>query len=195
LSKGLVETMGTSRATPVLQKPAAWQIAFPTIVPLLVAVFATWGTVVIEDRYGLDTVPLVLAGWCLVLLVSAAWLNQGLFRRARTLLPFLTAIAVIIAVWLWQRRAFTLLAPKAGLTYGYFLKPEGAEARLWVLVCPFWVGLICLSVCCIVALVSWWRAGARLSLACMIPWWLAVLVVYAMPSMYLDGQGNASVFI
>ncbi|MFY9731916.1 MAG: hypothetical protein WAK24_15025, partial [Candidatus Acidiferrales bacterium] len=91
--------------------------------------------------------------------------------------------------------AFTLLVPKVGLAYGYFLKPEGAEARFWVLVCPFWVGLICLSVCRIAALVSWWRAGARFSLTCMIPWWLAAVVVDAMPSMYLDGQGNASLFI
>jgi hypothetical protein len=29
----------------------------------------------------------------------------------------------------------------------------------------------------------------------MIPWWLTAILIFALPSMYLDAQGNASVFI
>jgi len=179
----------------VLKKPPALQVALPTIVPLVVTVFATEITMVIGDQYGGDTMPFVLVGWCVVLLGFAAWLNQVLFGRVRTFLPFLAAIVTILLIWFWQRQAFTVLVPKAGLTYGYFLTPGGAHARFWVLVCPFWVGLACLSVCCIVALVLWWRESARGSLACMVPWWLAAFVIFALPSMYLDGQGNGSIFI
>jgi len=78
---------------------------------------------------------------------------------------------------------------------GYFLKPEGAKAGFWVLTCPLRVGLTCLSVCFITALVSGWRAGIRRQLVCMIPWWLAAFLIFVLPSMYLDAQGNASVFI
>jgi hypothetical protein len=179
----------------VFKKPSALQVALPTIAPLFVAVFATEVTMVIGDQYGQGAVPFVLVGWCVVLFGFAAWLNQVLFARVRTLLPFLAAIVIIPLIWFWQRQAFTALVPKAGLTYGYFLTPDGAHARLWVLVCPFWVGLACLSACCIVALVFWWRASARGSLACMFPWWLATLLIFSLPSMYLDGQGNASIFI
>jgi hypothetical protein len=56
-----------------------------------------------------------------------------------------------------------------------------------------WFGLhFC---CCIVALGLWWRASARGFLACMVPWWLSAFVIFALPSLYLDGQGNASIFI
>lgn len=179
----------------VTKKPASMQVALATIVPLIVGVFATWGTMVIGDIYGMGAVPFVLVGWCVVLFASAAWLNRVLFQRAKTFLLFLAAIVAILLIWLWQRQAFTMLVPHSGLTYGYFLKPDGAQARFWVLTCPFWVGFTCLSVCFIAALVSAWRAGGRLSLACMIPWWFAAFLIFALPSMYLDVQGNASVFI
>ena len=177
------------------EKPATMQIALSTIVPFVVGLCATRVTMVIGERYGRDTLPFLLVGWCVVLFVSAAWLNQVVFRHRKTLLPFLAAIIVILLIWLWQRQAFTMLVPSSGLTYGYFLTPDGAGARFWVLNCPFWVGLTCLSVCFIAALVSGWRAGSRRSLACMIPWWLTALLIFALPSMYLDAQGNASIFI
>ncbi|MGH9712745.1 MAG: hypothetical protein ACRD5M_05525 [Candidatus Acidiferrales bacterium] len=143
----------------------------------------------------MDTLPFVLVGWCVALFVSAAWLNQVVFRGTKTLLPFLAAIVAILLTWLWQRQAFTMLVPRSGLTYGYFLTPDGAKAGFWVLTCPFRAGLTCLSVCFIAALISGWRAGLRLLLPCIIPWWLTAFLIFALPSMYLDAQGNASVFI
>ncbi len=187
--------MNVTQTTPILKKPKVFRAVLPTIVPLIVAVFATGATMLIGEQYGMGAVPFVLVGWCVVLLGFAAWLNQSLFHGIRTFVPFLAAVFTILLIWFWQRQAFTVLVPKAGLTYGYFLRPEGAQARFWVLVCPFWLGLACLSACCIAALALWWRAGARGLLACMVPWWLAALVIFALPSMYLDGQGNASVFI
>jgi hypothetical protein len=147
------------------------------------------------ERYGMDAVPFALVGWCVVLFGSAAWLNQVLFRRTKTFFPFLAAIATILLSWLWQKHAFAVLVPGARLTYGYFLKPEGTSARHWVLTYPLWAGLVCLSACFIAALVSAWAAGARRSLVCLLPWWVAAFIVFALPSMYLDAQGNASVFI
>jgi hypothetical protein len=179
----------------VLEKPATIQVALSTIVPFVVGLSATSVTMVIGERYGMDTMPFVLVGWCVVLFTSAAWLNQVVLRRTRTLYPFLAAIVVILLIWLWQRQAFAMLVPRSGLTYGFFLTPEGAKARFWVLTCPLRAGLICLSLCFITALVSGWRAGTRSLLACMIPWWLTAFLIFALPSMYLDAQGNASVFI
>jgi hypothetical protein len=186
----IIQIMGT-----VPEKPATLQVALSTIVPLVVAFSATPVTMVIGERYGMDTLPFVLVGWCVALCVSATWLNQLVFRRTKTLLPFLAAIAAILIIWLWQRQAFAMLVPRSGLRYGYFLTPDGTRARFWVLTCPFAVGLTCLSVSFVAALVSGWRAGIRGLLACVIPWWFTAFLTFALPSMYLDAQGNASVFI
>ena len=163
-------------------------VALATIAPLIVVVLATPGTMMIGEQYGTDALPFVLVAWCVVLLGFAIGLNRVLLHEVKSFLPFLAAVVVILAIWFWQRQAFALLVPHTGLTHGYFLQPEGAKARFWVLSCPFWVGLACLSVCCLVALILGWRAGARRSLACMIPWWLAAFIVFAFPSMYLDSH-------
>jgi hypothetical protein len=183
----------TARA--ITQKPSAWRVALPTLIPLAILLYAVQGTMLIGERYGMGTVPLVLLGWSVLLFGSAAWLNQVLFHRVRTLLPFLAAIMVALLIWFWERQAFAALVPRTGLRYGYFLTPEGASARFWVLVFPFWTGVACLSICFVLALVLGWRTGARSSLACMILWWVAVFVVFALPSMYLQAQGSAAVAI
>jgi len=177
------------------EKPDTMQIALSTIVPFILGLFATQITMVIGEQYGWDTMPFVLAGWCVALGVSAFWLNRVVFRRPRTLLPFLAAVVAIFLVWLWQRQAFIMLVPRSGLPYGYFLTPQGVKARFWALTCPFRVGLTCLSICFAAALVSVWRSGFRSLLACIVPWWLTAFLIFSLPSMYLDAQGNASVFI
>lgn len=171
------------------------KVALATIIPFVVGLWSTQVTLHIFERYGRDPIPFVLVGWCVLLGVSAAWLNQVVFVRTKTLFPFLAAVLVILLVWLWQRLAFTTLVPPSGLTYGYFLEPNGAKARFWVLTCPLRVGLICLSICFVAALVSGWRAGFRSLLACIIPWWLTSFLIFLLPSMYLSAQGEASVFI
>lgn len=178
-----------------VEKPASMQIALSTIVPFIMGLCATRVTMVIGEKYGWNTIPFILVGWCLALGISAAWLNRVVFRRTRTLVPFLAAILVVLLVWLWQRQAFTMLVPHSGLTYGYFLRPEGANARFWTLTCPLRVGLTGLAFCFIAGLVSAWRAGFRGLLACVIPWWLTAFLIFSLPSMYLDAQGNASIFI
>lgn len=153
-----------------LEKPNSLQIFLSTIVPFILGLCATRGTVVIGERYGWDTVPFLLVGWCIALGASAVWLNWAVFRRTKMLFPFLLAVVFVLLVWSWQRLAFTLLIPHSGLTYGYFLQPEGAKARFWTLTCPFWVGITGLTICFIAELVSTWRAGFRGLLACAIPW-------------------------
>ena len=177
------------------ERPATAQIALSTVFPFAVGLCATSGTMAIGEKLGWDTLPFILVGWCVVLFGSAAWLNWVVFRRTKTLLSFLAAILTILSIWLWQRHEFATLVPPSGLTYGYFLRPEGAKARFWVLTCPFWAGLTCLSVCFIAAMVLGWRTGARRSLMCIVPWWLTAFLIFALPSMYLDAQGNASIFI
>jgi hypothetical protein len=177
------------------EKPATLQVAVSTIFPFVVGLCATPVTLFIGERYGSDTWSYVLVGWCVVLAVSAAWLNRIVFRGTKTLLPFLAAVVAILLIWLWQRQAFIVLVPHSGLTYGYFLTSQGAKARFWTLTCPFRVGLTCLFICFIAAVVSAWRAGFRSLLACIIPWWLTAFLIFSLPSMYLDAQGNASVFI
>jgi len=171
------------------------QVALATIVPLAVGLCATRVTIVFGEQYGMSTVPYLLVGWCAVLGLSAVWLNQVTFARTKTVLPFLIAAAGILIVWFWQRYAFTTLVPHSGLTYGYFLTRAGVKAGFWALTCPFRVGMAFLSICFIAALASGWRAGHRGALLCVIPWWLTALLIFALPSMYLDAQGNASVFI
>jgi hypothetical protein len=177
------------------EKPGTVQIALSTIVPLILGLCVVRVTMVVGERHGLDTMPFVLVGWCVALGISATWVNRVVFRRTKTIFPFLAAVGVILSVWLWQRYAFTILVPHSGLTYGYFLRPEGAKAGFWTLTLPFRTGLAALALCLIAGLVSAWRAGYRGLLACIIPWWLTAFLIFSLPSMYLDAQGNASVFI
>lgn len=177
------------------EKPPALQVALSTIVPFVVGLSATRVTLVLGEKYGMDTLPFVLVGWCVVMAASALWLNHVVFRCTRTLHPFIAAIVAILVTWSWQRWAFTNLVPRSGFTYGYFLTPAGAKARFWALTCPFWVGLACLSVCLIVALAVGWSTGRRALLACVIPWWLTAFLIFVLPSLYPDAQGNASIFI
>jgi hypothetical protein len=189
-SKSRLHAMRTA-----VEKPATRHVALSTIAPFVVGLCATRVTMVVGERYGMDTLPFVLVGWCVVLGISAGWLNQVVFGRTETLLPSLAGIVAILLIWSWQKLAFTRLVPSSGLTYGYFLTPIGATARFWVLTCPLRIGLTCLSACFIAALVSGWRVGRRGLLLCVIPWWLTAFLIFALPSMYLDAQGNASVFI
>lgn len=177
------------------EEPETMYVALSTIVPFVVGLCATGVTMGIGERHAWDAVPFGLVGWCLVLGISATWLNRVVFHRTKTLLPLLSAVVVVLLIWIWQRQAFTTLVPRADLVYGYFLQPGGAAARFWVLTCPFRVGLTSLSICFIAALVSGWRAGYRWLLLCTIPWWVTTFLIFAVPSMLLDFQGNASVFI
>ena len=170
-------------------------VGLATILPLVVAIWAVPGTMLVGEGYGWGVVPFVLVGWCALLLGAAVRVNEVLFNRRQTLIPFLIAVVGILSIWLWQKLAFSALVPSEGLTYGYFLRTEGAHARFWILTCPFYVGIACLVVCSFATMVSGWKAGARGALACIIPWWLAAALVFSLPSMYLDGQGNASIFI
>jgi hypothetical protein len=62
------------RAVP--EKPATMQVALSTIAPFVVGLCTTQVTMAIGERYGRDTLPLVLVGWCVALFGSAAWLNR-----------------------------------------------------------------------------------------------------------------------
>jgi hypothetical protein len=190
--------MDNPNAEAVQKRPTVQHVAVPTIIPFFVAFYCIEGTMLFGEHYGFDAVPRLLVGWCVVLFVTGAWLNRVLSRRAKIHLPvvaIVVAIVAILSIWLWQRLAYKSLLPATGLRYGYFLTPEGGHAHLWVLTFPFWVGAVFLAVSCAAALISGWRVGLRLSLLCLIPWWLSALVIFSLPSMFLDAQGNASIVI
>jgi hypothetical protein len=190
--------MNDSNTKNVQKKAMGVRIVLPTIIPFFVAFYSIQGTMLFGERFGLNAVPRLLVGWCVVLFASGAWLVLVLFRRGEIRLPFAATVAAIVAmlsIWCWQRLAYKSLVPATGLGYGYFLTAEGRHAHLWVLTFPFWVGAASLAVCFAAALISGWRAGLRLSLLCLIPWWVSALVIFSLPSMFLDGQGNASIFI
>jgi hypothetical protein len=180
------------------KRSAALRIAVPTILPFLIGFYSMEGTMLFGERYGLHAVPWSLVGWCVLLLVSGTWLNYVLFKGVKKRLPYLAtvvAIVAILSIWLWQRLAYKSLIPATGLEYGYFLRQPGRHAHLWMLTYPFWMGAACLTGCCVAALISGWRMGLRLSLLCLMPWWLSAMVIFSLPSIYLDAQGNASIFI
>ncbi|SRR5258708_3811990 len=175
-----------------IKKTSAVHIVLPTIAPLILVVGVGPVTMLFVQRYDLQAAPIILIVWCLALAATGFWMTKVLFESSKISVPSVAAVAVILGIWLWQKLAFVRLVPTSGLSYGFFLTPEGARARFWVLTCPFWCGVICLSLLVLFAVVLWWRSGARALLLCMIPWWLATVLVFALPSMYLDGQGNAS---
>lgn len=174
------------------RKPDALRVGLSTLLPFVVGLLATRVTIVLSDW---NRVPAILVGWCAVQGISALWLNRVAFRNSQIFAFFLAATASILLIWWWQREAFNRFIPKSGLAWGYFLNPAAHKARFWMLTCPFAVGLTCLSVCFIAALVSAWRAGYRGLLMCMIPWWLITFLIFTLPSLYLDAQGNATIFI
>ena len=133
--------MGTPRVAGVREKPTASQVVPPTVAPIVVAWAAATGVILFAGRNAMGTTPFVLVGSLVALLGCGTWLNHTLFRSRTTLIPFLGAVAATVFVWSWQKLVFASLIPSARLTYGYFLTPEGAHARLWILSCPFWVGL------------------------------------------------------
>lgn len=137
----------------------------------------------------------VLGGWCCILFLSALWLNHTLFQDTRMMFPPVVSLLATMLVWLWQRYAFFICVPSGELLYGYFLRPEGRNASFWVLSLPFSVGLSVIGLCFVAHFVLAWQAGARYVLIGLIPWWLAMLVIFSLPAVALDGQGNASIFI
>jgi hypothetical protein len=177
------------------ENPNGLQIALSTIFPFVVGLLATKAAMHLGERSRWDTMPFILVGWPVLLGLSAVWLNQAAFRSTKMLRFFLAAVSMMLIVWCWQRRAFTLLIPNSDLTYGYFLNPNAHNARFWILSCPFTIGLACLSACLLAALVSGWRAGYRSLLMSMLPWWLTAFLVFALPSLYLVATGNATIFI
>lgn len=174
--------------------PANWQVAVPTVIPIVLVIYLVPVLGQLAEHHR-KAIPIALVAACSLLVGTAVWLNHVLLRRLVGVLPFLAAAVGVLLVWWWQWEAYSRFVPAAGLPYGYFLKPDGAQARLWVLVRPFTVGTVSMLLCCVSALVYWWRSGLRLLLLCMIPWWFVTFVVFALPSFYLDGQGNASLFI
>ena len=179
----------------VFRRPSLPQMLLSGGALLAIAGLAPRITLIAGQLYGHSTVPFILVIWCLLLGVCSGWFNHALFSRWWTFVPFAGALITILVIWLWQKLAFNSLVPGRTLTYGYLLTPAGAKAKFWVLSCPFWAGLACLVLCCILASMLWWRAGARGLLAWIAVWWLAAIVIFALPSMYLEVQGNSSIFI
>lgn len=104
------------------------------------------------------------------------------------------ALAVICAIWFFQRIGFLILIPGADLVSRFFEQPAGAAAKFWVLELPYFFGVGALALSLVIALVSGYRNGQRWSLIPLLPWWLAALVVFSLPSLYLAFEGGEPVY-
>jgi len=188
-SFGTLDRLGSTmhRMEQAQAKTIEWQAGVATGLPVLVMVYAP----VLASMT--HAVCVVLIAACVLLFVIGAWLSHALFGTTRTFVPFGTAVIVVLLTWLWQWLAYAALVPSSGLPNGYSLTPQGSHAKLWVLTAPYWTGVASLGLCCSIAVLAWWRKGARRSLFRMVPWWIAVFVMFSAPSVFvsLDFQGNA----
>jgi hypothetical protein len=168
---------------------------FSAAAPMFILVFL-WVGVMLSLQTRTFTAFYVVLTMCAFLLGGAAWWFVTSYQLPRrTLRAMWGALALIALTWGWQRVLFLLMVPPDGLSYGYFLTPEGHSAGILVLQGPTVFGA---SVCALLAALSAraaWRAGARWSVVALLSWWLALFAVFMLPSMYLDGQGNATIFI
>jgi hypothetical protein len=129
---------------------------------------------------------LALIGW---------WILRACAMPAATRSSGAIALATIFIGWVWQRVAYLVLIPERFLTYGYFLKPPGDEARFFLVELPFVGVSVILVTCLVTALLFAWRAGARWSTMALVLWWLTAFVIFGLPTLYLVAQGDAAVFV
>jgi len=99
------------------------------------------------------------------------------------------------AGWAWQRLAYLHFLDHQSLTYGYFLTEAGKPARLWVVTVPSNTVAFAMVVFWLVVSIVLLRRRAYWRLLGAFVWMLLVLVVFSLPSIYLDLQGSAAIFI
>ena len=182
--------------TPEAVATPAWERVLACLSPLGALV-----TLVVGMRWAVSGSPIVrdavaaLGITILALALSALWLGRAVFFIRRVRVAFAVAILLVLGVWAWQRAAYLFFIPDRFLQYGYFQSPQGRLAGLLILKIPFWTVTVGLLASLTFAARVAWSDGRRWSLISMVAWWFVLFVVFGITALYLDGQGNASIFI
>lgn len=104
-------------------------------------------------------------------------------------------VLVVLLFWVWQVLAYRALVPRSGLAYGWFKTPAGHAAGMWILNVPAYAVLTAMVVDAAAGSVKIWKEGRRIRIAGLWLWCLVLYVLFSVPSLFLDFQGNASIFI
>lgn len=104
-------------------------------------------------------------------------------------------VLLILFFWAWQVIAYRAMVPRSGLAYGWFKTPGGHAAGVWVLDIPIFALLSTMAIDATVGSFQIWKEGRRFRIAGLWLWCSALSVIFAAPSLFLDFQGNASIFL
>jgi hypothetical protein len=152
-------------------------------------------------------IPLVSALWLVFCVV--AWVGSVVlisffviavarrrFHEYRSRLAFWGVPPVLAAAgWTWQRLAYLHFLDHQSLKYGYFLTEAGKRTRLWLVTVPFDTVTIAMVAFWLVVTIVLLRRRAYWRVFGAFVWMLLVLLVFSLPSAYLDLQGSAAIFI
>ena len=163
---------------------------------LVVAVFAVGMRIVMEIRQPAFQATSVVLTLCLIALwASALLISAQLVFYERAHWTFAAGTIAVMLGWTWQRIAFLRFVPHQTLGYGFFLTPEGARPRFFLIEVPEVAVTIALVLGALISCGLAWREGARWSLVSAVAWWLVAYLLFSFPSEYLRWQGDAAVFI
>jgi hypothetical protein len=126
---------------------------------------------------------------------SARYFHRAAVFPSTVWVPQRVALGVVVAAWLWQEMAFHIFIPDGFLTYGFFLKGVGRQARFHIIELPVAVALLILIVLLALAVVNSYRAGVRWSLVGVIGWWCVLALLFYLPTLNWTLQGDAAIFI
>lgn len=172
-----------------------WAKGLAAVSPLLVFALLWAGLIVTLSWGSFGPIYLVLAACTCALPILGALLATAHQLPRLVAWAMWVTVAIACVAWTWQRALYLRLMPSGPLTYGYFLTDSGATARMLVLTGPTNAVSAADAVLCCAAAIIAWRAGARWSILALLAWWLAAYATFMMPSVYLSGQGEATVFI
>jgi len=164
--------------------------ALPLLLLFFLVIGIRWALI---GPYGVEKSSAILFG-CSVGLLFAAYAISRLLFSGRIAAPFYAGIVVVWIGWAWQRFEYVRFIPNHLLQYGYFASPAGKSARFRVLELPFTSILVLLAALFCIHIVVGWRRVRWPSLVLML-WWPVAALVFSLPSLYLELQGDAAIFI
>lgn len=163
--------------------------------PLGILVALWLGTIATLMR-GSTAVVCVVIGVCLILLLMAGSWIVRVSGMPRVVVAAMWATAGVTCVgWAWQRVAYVMFIPDGFLTYGYFLRPPGSAARVYMMSGPVELGGLLFATAFGVAARRALKAKTRWWVVTLLLWWLVAYAVFALPSVNLWAQGDAGIFI
>jgi hypothetical protein len=145
--------------------------------------------------HSMTAVRVVIGVCSILLLMAGSWIVR-VSGMPRVVVAAMWGTAAVTCVgWAWQRVAYVMFIPDGFLTYGYFLTPPGSAARVYMMSGPVELGGLLFATAFGVAARRALKAKTRWWVVTLLLWWLVAFAVFALPSVYLWGQGDAGIFI